>query len=90
MHLVGCPRCKLDSALRSARRRGFIERFLLKSLGFFPYRCEECTLRFFRHGRGRSSQTTEAPMTLPADARERSLVGQDNRKEQNVVEEAER
>ena len=42
--LVLCPKCKKDSAHRS-HRRGFVE-YVVGVAGFYPYRCQDCQLRF--------------------------------------------
>jgi len=39
-----CPKCKIESAHRS-HRVGVKER-LISLLGFVPYRCRQCSLRF--------------------------------------------
>jgi hypothetical protein len=39
-----CPKCKADSAHRS-HRVGFRER-LVSLVGYVPYRCRQCSLRF--------------------------------------------
>jgi hypothetical protein len=41
-----CPKCKTDHAHRS-HRRGLIE-YGVAVAGFYPYRCQECHLRFLR------------------------------------------
>jgi hypothetical protein len=41
-----CPKCGSESVCRS-RRHGIIER-LLKTLTVVPFRCEDCSVRFFR------------------------------------------
>jgi|SRR5258708_29321948 hypothetical protein len=46
-----CPKCKTDNAHRS-HRAGLRERFT-SIVGYVPYRCRDCSLRFlsFRHSR---------------------------------------
>jgi DNA-directed RNA polymerase subunit RPC12/RpoP len=47
---IECPRCA-SKELRRSRGRGIFERILLRAIGKFPYRCDECDLRFYAKGR---------------------------------------
>ncbi len=40
-----CPQCA-SSRVRRSYRRGFVERFVYPVLFVWPYRCENCDLRF--------------------------------------------
>jgi transposase-like protein len=41
-----CPSCHSQELHRS-RAQGFYERFVLRVLRKYPYRCDECDFRFF-------------------------------------------
>ena len=41
-----CPKCKIDRAHR-AHRAGLAEH-LISLIGFFPYKCRDCSSRFLR------------------------------------------
>ncbi len=51
-----CTRCGSDNISRS-RRRGLADH-LCASLGLWPYRCEECSLRFWADQRRRPRETS--------------------------------
>jgi transposase-like protein len=44
--LMTCPLCASDNLHRS-RGRGIYERILLRAIGKYPYRCDECDERFY-------------------------------------------
>ena len=44
--LMTCPSCASELLHRS-RARGICERILLRALGKYPYRCDECDERFY-------------------------------------------
>jgi predicted Zn-ribbon and HTH transcriptional regulator len=41
-----CPSCRSEDLYRS-RGRGIYERIVLRVLGRYPYRCNECGVRFY-------------------------------------------
>ena len=41
-----CPKCRSEDLYRS-RGRGIYERIVLRALGKYPYRCNECGERFY-------------------------------------------
>ena len=49
-----CPKCKLDTGRRS-HRHGFLE-WTASVVAVYPYRCEECKLRFFRYKYSRAGE----------------------------------
>ena len=62
-----CPKCKTDHAHRS-HRAGLKER-LASIVGYVPYRCRECGLRFlsFRY-------SSPEPVATPAGGAEREIA----------------
>ena len=61
-----CPRCGSTNVRRS-RRRGLLERVLLRLLGLRPYRCEDCDERFL-HGYSKSADATTERSVLAKNA----------------------
>ena len=45
--MLSCPDCQSCQIHRS-RRRGILERAVLRMIFVRPFRCEKCDLRFFR------------------------------------------
>jgi hypothetical protein len=44
--LYSCPNCE-SSMIRRSMRRGFVERVFLRLTLVWPYRCDDCDLRFW-------------------------------------------
>ncbi len=44
--LYTCPNCE-SSMIRRSMRRGFVERVFLRLTLVWPYRCDDCDLRFW-------------------------------------------
>jgi hypothetical protein len=53
-----CPRCD-SSVVRRSTRKGFVERFLYPLFLVWPYRCDECDIRFL------GFQRQYAPVSVP-------------------------
>jgi hypothetical protein len=62
--LVYCPNCTAIK-LRRSRRKGILEKTLLKVLAVRPYRCDQCDERYF--GVGLRREPLDQPQTLPSD-----------------------
>jgi hypothetical protein len=60
-----CPRCESHLVRRSARR-GFVERFLYPLLFLWPYRCDECDVRFLGFRRQYARPRQACQQTAPA------------------------
>jgi YgiT-type zinc finger domain-containing protein len=56
-----CPSCG-SGEVRRSRRKGVVERSLLKVLGVRAYRCEECDERYF--SMGRHHKPSDQPQTM--------------------------
>jgi DNA-directed RNA polymerase subunit RPC12/RpoP len=41
-----CPKCRYDAIERS-KRKGFLEKKIFSLFGYYPWRCEGCSTRFF-------------------------------------------
>ena len=48
---VVCPTCSATAAIR-VNRSGFLQRKVLASLGYFPWKCGECGCTFLFRKRG--------------------------------------
>jgi hypothetical protein len=44
--LYACPNCE-SNKIRRSPRRGFVERVFLRMTFVWPYRCDNCDLRFW-------------------------------------------
>jgi hypothetical protein len=64
-NFVLCPKCKTEHTDRS-HRRGLIERGVAV-VGYYPYRCRDCHLRFFRM---RTEPTVDTATDRPGLERE--------------------
>jgi hypothetical protein len=72
-----CPHCE-GRELRRSRRRGFFERYLLSSLGLFPYRCDYCRERFYARRR-KSADGEDLNLASGGNAGGGAVVGRDVR-----------
>src|SRR5271155_1157509 len=55
--LYACPSCQ-SSAIRRSTRRGFVERVLLRAALVWPYRCDDCDVRFWGFHRALPASVT--------------------------------
>ena len=56
--VYACPNCE-SGKIRRSRRQGFVERVFLRLTLVWPYRCDDCDLRFWGFQR-------ELPRTRPS------------------------
>jgi hypothetical protein len=57
-----CPLCAGEDLHRS-RGRGIYERILLRAIGKYPYRCDECDERFYAQRPKEPAAVTQADGT---------------------------
>jgi YgiT-type zinc finger domain-containing protein len=61
-----CPRCN-SSKIHRSRRKGLVDRSLLRVLGVHAYRCKECDERYYSLGHRR--EPLHQPQTSPSETR---------------------
>jgi predicted Zn-ribbon and HTH transcriptional regulator len=71
--IISCPVCQSQSVRRSRRRR-VVERTLLSAICFRPFRCMDCSARFFRW-----SLHSRVPAGHPRTIDSQSQTGNDKR-----------
>jgi hypothetical protein len=66
--VITCKDCHSTNTARSTRKT-FLERVILKGLGFHPWKCLTCKHRFYTRQRGRRKQPSIAARQTGAGER---------------------